>query len=141
MGQAGEPARRRGAGHAEHDGAVAADHGDCLVNLGALGSGQVAETGRDAADKGTQAADLLAGGHGVGCGPPVDAAIGGVLPGGDREGGGEALAGTEQVIKIGGQVGEVGGISAEVIAADACLRDLRIRRLPYDLLRPFRARK
>ena len=39
---AGWEGRSRAAGHAEHDGAVPADHGDCLVDLGALASGQVA---------------------------------------------------------------------------------------------------
>ena len=47
--QAGELSGWRSPGHVQHDSAVAADHGDGLVDLGALGGGQAAKAGSDAA--------------------------------------------------------------------------------------------
>ena len=66
---------------------------------------RVAEPGDvafDAADELPDAGDLLLGGGGVGAGPLVDAA----------DGGGEPFAGAQQVIEVGGQVGEVGDVGA-----------------------------
>ena len=53
-------------------------------------------------------ADFLLGRGGCGAGPVVDAA-----------GGGEPFAGAEQVVEVGGQVGQVGDVGAEVVAAGA----------------------
>ena len=52
------------------------------------------------------------GGGGLGAGPVVDAG-----------GGGEPFAGAEQVIEVGGQVGQVGDVGAEVVAAGAAEPD------------------
>jgi hypothetical protein len=80
-------------GHAEADGAVLADDGDCFAGAGAFGGGQL--------------------GDGVGAGPVVDAA----------DGGGEPFPGAEQVVEGGGQVGQVGDVGAEVVAAGAAEPD------------------
>jgi len=58
--------------HAEGDGAVAADGGDGLGDLLALGCGQVLQAGLDAGDKGPDPDDFLGGGDGLGPCPLVD---------------------------------------------------------------------
>jgi len=50
LGQAGDSAGCREAGHAEHDGAVLADRGHCLIDIGALPGGQGVQAGSDTAD-------------------------------------------------------------------------------------------
>ena len=67
----------------------------------------------DPADEPPDPGDLLLGGGGVGAGPLVDAV----------DGGGEPFPGAQQVIEVGGQVGEVGDVGAEVVAAGAAEPD------------------
>ena len=80
---------------------------------GALGVGELGDVAFDAVDEPPDAGDLLLGGGGVGAGPLVDAV----------DGGGEPFAGAEQVIEVGGQVGQVGDVGAEVVAAGAAEPD------------------
>src|SRR6185369_12776582 len=95
--------------HAEDGGAVAAHDGDRLVDLRAFGGGELVQAGFHPADEVADPADLLLGRGGVGAGPVVGAV----------EGGDEAFTGAWQVIEVGGQVGQVGGVGAEVVAAGA----------------------
>ena len=64
------------------------------------------------ADELADAGDFLLGRGGGGAGPVIDAGHGG-----------EFLAGAEQVAEVGGQVGEVGDVGAEVVAAGAAEPD------------------
>src|SRR5262245_7773602 len=96
-------------GHAQGHGAVLADDGDGGVDLGALGAGQLVQAGLDPADELPDPADLLGGGGGIGAGPVIDS----------RDGGPEPFAGAHQVVKVSGQVGQVGDVGAEVVAAGA----------------------
>src|SRR5450759_4185574 len=104
---------RPGAGHAEECGAVAAHHGDCLVDRGAFGVTGLVEVAVDAGDERPDPGDLLLAGGGVGAGPLVDAV----------DGGGEAFTGAEQIVEIVGEVGQVGHVGAEVVAAGAAEPD------------------
>ena len=63
----------------------------------------------DAADEPPDPGDLLLAGGGVGAGPFVDAV----------DGRGQAFTGAQQVIEIAGEVGQVGRVGAEVVAAGA----------------------
>ena len=56
---------------------------------------------------------ISSGGGGVGAGPLVDPV----------EGGGEPFAGAQQVVEVGGQLGQVGDVGAEVVAARAAEPD------------------
>ena len=67
----------------------------------------------DAVDQPSDPGDLLGGGGGVGAGPLVDPV----------DGGGEPFAGAQQVVEVGGQVGQVGDVGAEVVAAGAAEPD------------------
>ena len=102
-----------GGGHAEVHRAVLADHGDGFVDMGALGGGQAGEVAVDPVDEPADAGDLLLGWGGVGACPLVGAV----------DGGGETFAGAQQVVEVGGQVGEVGDVGAEVVAARAAEPD------------------
>ena len=90
-----------------------ADDGDCLVDAARAAVGQLRDVAFDPADEAPDPGDLLLGGGGVGAGPLVDAV----------DGGGEAFPGAEQVVEVGGQVGEVGDVGAEVVAAGAAEPD------------------
>ena len=81
-----------------------ADDGDCLVDPGALGSGQLGDIALDRADEPPDPGDLFLGGGGVGTRPVVDAV----------DGGGQPFPGAQQVVPAGGQVREVGDVGAEV---------------------------
>jgi hypothetical protein len=78
-------------------GAVAAHHGDGVVDLGSVGLVEVGDVAGDAVDQPADPADLLGGGGGVGAGPFVDPV----------DGGGEPFAGAQQVVEVGGQLGQV----------------------------------
>ena len=80
----------------------------CLADLGSLLWGQVVQGGLDPVDEPADAGDLLRCGHGVGACPLVQAGRGG-----------QPFPGAEQVIKVGGQVRQVGGVGPEVVAAGA----------------------
>jgi hypothetical protein len=80
-------------GHAERHGAVAADHRDGLVDLGAFGDVEACDVAFDAVDESSDAGDLLLGGGGVTASPVVDAV----------DGGGEPFAGAQQVVEVGGE--------------------------------------
>src|ERR1019366_8696231 len=67
----------------------------------------------DPADEPPDAGDLLRGGGGVGARPFIDAV----------DGGGQALAGAQEVVEVGGQAGQVGDVGAEVVAACAAEPD------------------
>ena len=71
------------------------------------------EVAVDAADQPPDPGDLLLGGGGVGAGPVVDAV----------DGGGQSFTGAQQVVEVGGQVGQVGDVGAEVVAAGAAEPD------------------
>ena len=71
------------------------------------------EVAVDAGDEPPDPGDLLLGGGGVGAGPVVDAV----------DGRGQSFAGAEQVVEVGGQVGQVGHVGAEVVAAGAAEPD------------------
>jgi hypothetical protein len=88
---------------------VAAHHRDRLVDGGAFGVAGLVEVAVDAADEPPDPGDLLLTGGGVGAGPLVDAV----------DGRGEAFAGLQQVVEVDGQVGQVGLVGAEVVAAGA----------------------
>ena len=90
-----------------------ADDGDCLIDLGAFSVGELGDVAFDPADEPPDPDDLLLGGGGVGAGPFVDAA----------DGGGEPFPGAQQIIEVGGEVGEAGDIGAEVITAGAAEPD------------------
>src|ERR1017187_4498743 len=104
---------RADAGHAEADGAVLADDGDGFADGCAFFLAQTGDVAVDLGDEPPDAGDLLAGGGGVGACPVVGAG----------DGGGQAFAGAEQVIEVGGQVGKVGHVGAEVVAAGAAEPD------------------
>ena len=74
---------------------MAAHRADGLLDLGALGVGELGDVAVDAGDQAADAGDLLLGGGGVGAGPLVDAV----------DGGGQPFPGLQQVIEVGGQVG------------------------------------
>jgi hypothetical protein len=101
-------------GHAEVDGTVFADHGDGVADAGAVGGGQLGDVAFDPVDEPPDSGDLLLAGGGVGEDPFIDAV----------DAGGEAFAGAQQVIEVGGQVGQVGDVGAEVVAAGAPLTEL-----------------
>src|SRR5439155_4099127 len=75
--------------------------------------GGLGDVAVDPADEPPDPGDLLLGGGGVGAGPLIDAV----------DGGGEPFPGAQQVIEVGGQVGEVGDVGAEVVAAGAAEPD------------------
>ncbi len=81
---------------------MAAHEVDGLVDLGALGVGELGDVAVDPGDQRPDAGDLLLGGGGVGAGPLVGAV----------DGGGQPFPGLQQVIEVGGQVGEVGDVGA-----------------------------
>ena len=91
-GPDGGQAERNGVG-----GAVAADHGDGVVDLGSFDGVESGDVTVDAVDQPSDPGDLLGGGGGVGAGPLVDPV----------EGGGEPFAGAQQVVEVGGQLGQV----------------------------------
>ena len=94
-------------------GAVTADHGDGLVDLGAFGVVELGDVALDPGDQPPDPGDLLLGGGGVGAGPLVDAV----------DGGGQPFPGAQQVIEVGLQVGQVRDVGAEVVAAGAAEPD------------------
>ncbi|MER0484608.1 hypothetical protein ABR737_40855 [Streptomyces sp. Edi2] len=96
------------AGHAERDGAAAAHEADGLLDLGAVFGGEVVEVGLDPVDEAADALDLLFGRHGLGSRPVVG-----------LERGHQAFAAAEQVGEVGLEVGEVGDVGGEVLAAQA----------------------
>ena len=94
-------------------GAVTADDGDGVVDAGALGVVELGDVAFDAVDQPPDPGDLLLGGGGVGAGPVVDPV----------DGGGQPFAGAQQVVEVGLQVGQVGDVGAEVVAARAAEPD------------------
>src|SRR4051812_37071026 len=91
-GSGGGQAERNGVG-----GAVAADHGDGVVDLGSFDGVESGDVTVDAVDQLSDPGDLLGAGGGVGSGPLVDPV----------DGGGEPFAGAQQVVEVGGQLGQV----------------------------------
>jgi len=79
---------------------VLADHGDSFVDPGAFGVAEPGHVALDAADEPPDPGDLFLGGGGISAGPLVGAV----------DGGGEPFPGAQQVIEVGGQVGEVGDV-------------------------------
>ena len=90
-----------------------ADHGDRLVDRGAVDVTGLVEVAVDAGDEPPDPGDLLLAGGGVDAGPVVDAV----------DGRGESFTGAEQVVEVGGQVGQVGHVGAEVVTAGAAEPD------------------
>src|SRR5260370_181016 len=81
----------------------------CRVQGGGTVLGwEVGEEGGDAGEERPDAGDLLLGWHRLGAGPLLDVG-----------GGEEPLAVAQQVVQVGLQVGEVGHVGAEVVAARA----------------------
>jgi hypothetical protein len=91
---------------------VLADDGDGLVDAGPVVRAQAGDVAFDPADELPDDGDLLVGGCCLVTCPGVEAG-----------GGGKPFAGAEQVIEVGGQVGEVGDVGAEVVAAGAAEPD------------------
>jgi hypothetical protein len=94
------------------DSAVVADSGDSVVDDGPVLVAEASDVALDPGDELPDAGDFLLRRGGGGPGPLVDAGHGG-----------EPFAGAEQVIEVGGQVGEVGHVGAEVVAAGAAEPD------------------
>src|SRR4051794_24251045 len=87
-------------GQGERDGGgggVPADHGDGVVDAGSFDGVESGDVAGDAVDQPSDPGDLLGGGGGVGAGPLVDPV----------DGGGEPFAGAQQVVEVGGQLGQV----------------------------------
>src|SRR6266568_9084929 len=99
-------------GHADADRAVLADDCDGLVDAGTVVRAKAGDVAFDAVDELPDDGDLLAGGCRLVACPGVDAGRGG-----------EPFAGAEQVVEVSGQVGEVGHVGAEVVAAGAAEPD------------------
>ena len=78
------------------------------VDLVAFVGGEVVEAGADPGDETADPGDLLLGGGGFGAGPVVEVG-----------GGEQSFPVAEQVIEVGLQVGQVGDVGAEVVAAGA----------------------
>ena len=70
------------------------------------------EVASDLADQAADAGDLLVGGRGLGAGPVVDV-----------DGGAQPFPVAQQVVEVGVEVGQVGGVGAEVVAAHAAEPD------------------
>jgi hypothetical protein len=87
---------------------VAAQEGDGLVDVGALAVGELVAVGLDVGDQPPDPGDLLFRGHRLGAGPVVEIGCGE-----------ESFAASEQVVEVGAQVGQVGDVGAEVVAAGA----------------------
>ena len=94
-------------------GAVTADNGDCVVDLGPLGVVELGDVAFDPVDQPPDPGDFLLGGGGVGTGPVVDSV----------DGGGQSFPGAQQIIEVCLQVGQVGNVGAEVVAAGAAEPD------------------
>lgn len=94
-------------------GAVAVHDGDGVVDCGSCGLVESGDVTSDVVDELPDPGGLLGGGGGVGAGPLVD-------PG---EGGREPFAGAQQVVEVGGQLGQVRDVGAEVVAARAAEPD------------------
>src|ERR1039458_7794884 len=90
-----------------------AAQGGGVGDAGAVGGGQLGDVAFDPVDEPPDSGDLLLAGGGVGADPFIDAV----------DAGGEAFAGAQQVIEVGGQVGQVGDVGAEVVAAGAAEPD------------------
>jgi hypothetical protein len=95
---------------------VLADHGDRVLDLGALSVGELRHVAFDLGDEPPDPGDFLLGGGGVGAGPVIDAV----------DGGGQPFPGAEQIVEVGGQAGQVGDVGAEVVAAGAPLTELTL---------------
>ena len=91
-----------------------AQHRDRLVDRGALGVAEFGEVTFDPVDEPPDAGDLLLGRGGVGACPVVDAV----------NGGGQPFPGAQEVVQVCLQVGQVGDVGAEVVAAGAPLTEL-----------------
>ena len=87
--------------------------GDGVVDLGSFGLVESGDVTGDAVDQPPDESDLLRGGCGVGAGPFVD----------PFHGGGQPFAGAQQVVEVGGQLGQVRDVGAEVVAAGAAEPD------------------
>ena len=85
-----------------------ADDGDGFVDARALACGQCRDVALAAADEFPDLADLLLWRGRCGECPLVGSGSGG-----------EPFAGAEQVVEVAGQVGQVGGVGAEVVTAGA----------------------
>ena len=108
----GGPRGRAEAGHADADGAVLADDGDGLVDAGPVGRARPAMSPLMRLMSCRMTVISWSAGAAWSRAQCVDAG-----------GGGEPFAGAEQVIEVGGQVGEVGHVGAEVVAAGAAEPD------------------
>ena len=97
------------AGHAQRGELTGApDHRGGLFDLGSFVVGEVVQVLLDPVDQILDPADLLLGRQRLGLGPVVQ--IGG---------GEDAFAVTQQVVQVGGEIGQVGDVGAEVVAAHA----------------------
>ena len=102
-----------GAGHAEHGAAMAAHDGDRLLKLLSLFGFEFVEAVADLVDQAADPADLFLRRHGVGACPLIEVG-----------GGEQAFAGAQQVVEVGVEVGQVGDVGAEVVAAGAAEPDV-----------------
>ncbi len=87
---------------------MAADDLDGFVDAGTLVGVEVIEAGVDTSDQGAYAFDLLLRGGRLGAGPVVE------LGGGEK-----AFPAAQQIVEVGLQVGQVGDVGAEMVAAGA----------------------
>ena len=94
-------------------GAVTANDGDRLVDAGSLAFVEIGDVAFDPADQPPDPGDFLLGRGGVDAGPVVDSV----------DGGGQPFAGAQQIIEVCLQVGQVGNVGAEVVAARAAVPD------------------
>ena len=100
---------RPDAGHAEVTvWRVGADDLDGLGDLAPVGVAELVQVVFGPADELPQPGDLLVGGHGLGSGPVVEVA-----------GGADAFPGAQQGVEVVAELGQVGGVGAEVAAAQA----------------------
>src|SRR5680860_1213219 len=116
----GEQRRCRRADHAEEPdrhggvelGPASSQHGDGVLGGGPLGLGQLGEHGLAAVDDLAHRGDLLGGGDGGVAGPVLQ-----------FRGGAEPFLVGEEPVEMGAELGQVGGIGAEVGAAEALVAE------------------
>ena len=87
---------------------MAAHEGDGLLKVLSCFGFECVEAVADLIDEAADAADLFLGGHGFGAGPMIEFG-----------GGEQSFAGPQEVVEVGVEVGQVGDVGAEVVAADA----------------------
>src|SRR6188472_4139141 len=85
------------------------DDGDCVVDVGPFGVVDAVDAAFDSTDQPPDSGDFLVDGGGVGAGPIVDSA----------DGGGQSFPGAQLIVEVRLQLGQVGDVGAEVVAAGA----------------------